>query len=121
MSRPEKPRQICELPLYSMYGPKGKKARDSEKVIMKLDELETIRLLDYEGMNQEEAAKQMNVARTTIQRIYNEARKKIAESIIEGKVIVFEGGEYVLCGDDCENCDKHHNFRRKRHQQMSEE
>jgi uncharacterized protein len=115
MSRPAKPRYVCELPEYSMFGPKGQRARNLEKVVMTIDEFETIRLIDYEGMNQEEAAKQMNVARTTIQRIYVLARQKLADSLINGKVILFEGGEYILCKDDCDNCPKPASYRRRGH------
>jgi predicted DNA-binding protein (UPF0251 family) len=66
-------------------------------VIMSVDEYETIRLIDLEGLTQEESAEQMNIARTTVQRIYNDARRKIAESLVKGKVIKIEGGDYKLC------------------------
>ena len=39
----------------------------------------------------------VDVARTTVQGIYAEARKKIAESLVNGKVLLIEGGEYRLC------------------------
>jgi predicted DNA-binding protein (UPF0251 family) len=68
-------------------------------IIMTVDEYEAIRLIDYEGLNQEECAKQMNVARTTAQRIYNNARVKIAKSLIEGCVLRIEGGDYKLCSE----------------------
>ena len=61
------------------------------------DRYETIRLIDFDGFTQEECAKQMNVARTTIQGIYSEARKKLAEFLVEGKILSIEGGEYRLC------------------------
>ena len=60
----------------------GKSADDSEKsrnndveITLSLEEYETIRLIDYSGLNQEQCASQMHVARTTVQRIYTEARK----------------------------------------------
>ncbi len=46
----------------------------------------------------------MNVARSTVQGIYIEARKKLAESLVNGKVLSIEGGEYRLCdglGNGC--------------------
>jgi predicted DNA-binding protein (UPF0251 family) len=61
-------------------------------VSLQYDEYETIRLLDYEGMNQDQAAKQMNVSRPTLTRIYEKARKTIAQALVEGKMIVIEGG-----------------------------
>ncbi|MFA7075099.1 MAG: DUF134 domain-containing protein [Candidatus Izemoplasmatales bacterium] len=104
MSRPPKPRNICHTPKHLVYGPKGVRANSLDRITMLIDELETVRLIDYLDYTQEEAADQMKVARTTVQRIYNDARKKIASSIIDGKIIVIEGGEYELCEDDCETC-----------------
>lgn len=43
-----------------------------------MEEYEALRLMDYLGLNQEEAAAQMGVARTTVQRIYAQARRKLA-------------------------------------------
>ena len=65
---------------------------------MTVEEYEVIRLIDMEGLMQEECAKRMNVARTTVQRIYAEARK-IAESLVLGKILKIEGGNYELCED----------------------
>lgn len=104
MSRPNKPRTICGLPEYHMFGPKGRKANQLEKITLMVDEYEVIRLMDHLGMNQAEAANQIGVARTTVQRIYVNARKKIADALVSGKILMIEGGEYVICHDDCEAC-----------------
>ncbi|MBI9010359.1 MAG: DUF134 domain-containing protein [Tenericutes bacterium] len=104
MPRPPKPRSICEMPKYSVFGPKGVYMNKLNKIEMSIDELETIKLIDYSGLNQEEAAKQMHVARTTVQRIYEIARKKVSQSLIDGAVLVIEGGHVVLCDEDCEIC-----------------
>jgi len=61
-----------------------------EQIGLGLDELEALRLADLEGLYQEEAAAQMNVSRQTFGRIINEARRKVAEAIINGKVLVIE-------------------------------
>ncbi len=119
MSRPPKPRYICHLPEHLVYGPKGKRANASDKIIMLMDELETVRLIDYLDYTQEEAAEQMNVARTTVQRIYNEARKKIASSFIDGKIIIIEGGEFVLCNEDCDKCLEPLRLRRHRFRKLN--
>ena len=63
---------------------------------MALEEYETIRLIDYEGLTQEECSERMNVARTTVQRIYSDARKKLAQLLVEGRPLRIEGGDYKL-------------------------
>ena len=95
MSRPVKSRNVCKMPSCCHFGPLDS---DSLEIInMTVDEYETIRLIDLEGLNQEECAKQMNVARTTAQGIYLQARKKLAESLVNGKRIMIGGGEYKIC------------------------
>ncbi|NLK22207.1 MAG: DUF134 domain-containing protein [Epulopiscium sp.] len=97
MARPMKWRKVCGLPKNDRFGPLDLSIDDREYINMTVDEYETIRLIDLEGFTQEECAKQMNVARTTVQGIYMEARKKLAESLVNGKVLLIEGGEYRLC------------------------
>lgn len=97
MPRPRKWRSVCALPEITKFGPLGSGLDDSAIVEMTVDEYETIRLIDREGLTQLECAEQMNVARTTVQGIYDTARKKIAESLVEGKILFIQGGEYRLC------------------------
>ncbi len=70
MPRPRKRRRVCSLPENNRFGPLDTAAH-SDCVIMTIDEYETIRLIELERMTQEQCAEQMNVARTTVQRIYN--------------------------------------------------
>ena len=111
MPRPMKWRKVCCLPENSKFGPLDLKVDDENIVRMTVDEYEAIRLIDLEGFTQEECAKQMDVARTTVQGIYAEARKKIAESLVNGKVLLIEGGVYRLCegfGNGCgRGCRRH--------------
>ena len=98
MPRPRKWRKVCCLPESNQFGPLSPISSDLlESVNMTVDEYETIRLIDLEGFNQDECAKQMNIARTTVQGIYIAARKKLAESLVNGKVLIIEGGNYQLC------------------------
>ena len=116
MPRPIKRRNVCCLPNNCRFGALDN-ASNADIVRMTVDEYETIRLIDLEGCTQEECAKQMNVARTTVQGIYIEARRKIAEFIVNGSNLEIDGGEYVLCSgkrekhfrgchrhECCENC-----------------
>ncbi len=97
MARPRKWRKVCCLPENNRFGPLNSPANMDHFVNMTVDEYETIRLIDLEGFTQEECAGQMNIARTTVQGIYTEARKKVAQSLVNGKVLLIEGGEYQLC------------------------
>lgn len=97
MPRPRKWRKVCCLPESDRFGPLNAENNSEHIVTMTVDEYETIRLIDLEGFNQEECAKQMNIARTTVQGIYTDARKKLAESLVNGKVLRIEGGDYKLC------------------------
>ncbi len=69
---------------------------DEEPVVMSLDEFETIRLLNREGMTQEECAERMGVARSTVTAIYDSARRKMAEALVDGKRLLIRGGHYRL-------------------------
>ncbi len=76
------------------------------EVYLQYDEYEAIRLLDYEGLLQEEAAERMNVSRPTLTRIYAKARKTVAQAFVEGKALVIEGGNVDFGGKwyRCRNC-----------------
>ena len=104
MPRPTKWRRVCCLPESNVFGPLGSPLKSTDIVHMTVDEYETIRLIDIEGYTQEECAGQMNVARTTVQGIYNDARKKLAESLVNGKMLVIKGGEYRICEGKEEHC-----------------
>lgn len=112
MPRPIKWRKVCCLPESNLFGPLNAPDVAENIILMTVDEYETIRLIDLEGLLQEECAESMKVARTTVQRIYNDARKKIAEALVNGKVLKIEGGNYQLCEEDqpgcgCCRCPKH--------------
>lgn len=102
MSRPVKWRKICCLPLNKSFAPAGRQPQG--KITMTIDEYETIRLMDLENCTQETCAAAMNVARTTVQKIYEEARRKLADALINGKELGIEGGEFRLCDGHNQNC-----------------
>ncbi len=113
MPRPRKCRKVCCLPKSNLFGPINRDYVEEKVIIMTIDEYEAIRLMDLEGMTQEECAKKMNVARTTIQRIYNEARLKIADTLVNGYLLKIEGGDYEL-SNECESLCKCKRCHKKR-------
>ncbi|NLB91408.1 MAG: DUF134 domain-containing protein [Clostridiales bacterium] len=116
MARPKKWRRVCSLPNQSKFGPlENTETGRSFLITMTVDEFESIRLIDLEGMTQEECAEKMNVARTTVQSIYAQARKKIADALVNGKNLQIEGGEYKLCDGQGRGCGKRgcHGHRRR--------
>lgn len=115
MARPIKSRIVCSEPKINIFGPE--KQNDIEFIMMSLEEFETIRLIDYNNLTQEEAANFMGIARTTVQGIYDDARKKIADALVNGKTIKIAGGNYQLCenmpfGRNCnrKRCKRFNNF-----------
>ena len=94
MPRPQKKRYVCCLPKSGSFTPDIMTEGD---VILTVDEYETIRLIDLEEKTQEECAGQMHVARTTVQAIYNQARRKVADALVNGKRLTISGGDYKLC------------------------
>lgn len=101
MPRPMKCRKICHFPQTLEFMPVPP-PEDKDPVILSVDEYETIRLIDKEGFNQEQCGGFMEVARTSVQRIYESARKKLADSIVDGRPLRIEGGDFSLCsGQDC--------------------
>jgi len=90
MSRPKKCRCINCVPDTLYFKPRGIPLCDLEEVYLNLDELETLRLADYEGLYHEEAAKRMNISRATFGRILDGARHKVAGAIIKGKALKIE-------------------------------
>lgn len=100
MARPTKCRRICHMPLVQEFTPTGQP--EDEPIILNLDEYEAIRLMDREGMSQQECSKRMGVARTTVQKIYEVARRKVADALVEGRPLKIQGGDFQLCeGNDC--------------------
>ena len=90
MPRPIRCRRIGQMPAFRSFSPDD--APDAEVIRLTLDEYETLRLMDAEGLTQEACAAQMNVARTTVTAIYESARQKIATVLVRGKRLQITGG-----------------------------
>ena len=105
MSRPKIEKSICNVPSYEEFTTVN---GGKEKVVMSCEEYETIRLIDYSGLMQEECAARMGVSRPTVQLIYTRAREKMADFLVNGKRLVIEGGAYKVCEAKTNRCDSGH-------------
>ncbi|MCH3965961.1 MAG: DUF134 domain-containing protein [Clostridium sp.] len=106
MPRPTKFRRVEFFPEDTYFVPWGKPRCKIEEMVLKVEELEAMRLKDIEGLNQEECAKKMQVSRQTFQNIIDNARKKVAVALTEGNAIRINGGNYkaTFCKFKCLNC-----------------
>lgn len=114
MPRPRKCRRVCGMPKCRRFGPLGQTAGTRKTITMTVDEFEVIRLIDLDGLTQEECARQMTVARTTAQAIYASARAKLAEYLVNGAVLSISGGDYILCERKNGECGQRHCCQRHR-------
>ena len=87
MTRPKRYRKIVIDPEATFFKPSGIPIRFLEQVDISLDELETIRLKHYEGMDMMEGAKKMKISKSTFQRLLASGYKKIADALVKGKAI----------------------------------
>lgn len=90
MSRPCKRRRIGGNPNSTYFKPAGIRKIDLDESVLAADEFEAIRLIDLNEMPQEKAAEKMNVSQPTLSRILKNGRRKIADAIVNGKVIKIE-------------------------------
>ncbi len=106
MPRPRKHRHLRREPQPAIFKPVGARLESLDCVVLLHEELEALRLCDLEGCYQEQAAEQMAVSRSTLQRLVTEARRKVTQALVEGKAIRIEGGTFRVearrfrC-DDC--------------------
>ena len=107
MGRPIKFRRVEFFPEDTYFVPWGKPKCEIEEIVLKVEELEAMRLKDIEELNQEECAEKMQVSRQTFQNVIDSARKKIAIALTEGNAIRISGGNYrtTFCKSKCFNCD----------------
>jgi len=87
MPRPPKPRFIKFDPNVTYFKPRAIPLSCLQEVGLEVDEVEALRLCDLKGLDQIKAAKKMKISQSTLQRILNSCRRKIAEALIEGKAI----------------------------------
>ena len=96
MPRPLKIRRIGCKPNSNYFKPRGIPLADLSEVVLTMDELEAVRLADFEGIYQEAAAKRMNVSRQTFGNIIKSAHQKIADVLVNAKALRIEGGVVTM-------------------------
>jgi len=96
MPRPKKPRFVSGYPTIVAFIPQGMPI--TGEVFLSVEELEAIRLTDFERLDQETAAKMMEVSRQTYGRILSNARGIVGEALITGKALKVGGGTYQMRG-----------------------
>lgn len=96
MVRPRRVRRVSFQPDVTYFKPRGIPLGSLEEEILSYEEIESVRLVDFEGIEQEKAAKQMKISQPTLSRLIENARRKIAKAIIKGKAIKIEGGNYRM-------------------------
>lgn len=104
MPRPKCCRQIGVMPGKTCFQPEGATASSFEAVLLTLDEYEAIRLADLEGLYQEQAASRMNISRQTFGRIVEAAHRKVADVLVNGKVLKIEGGSVSMKAERSVRC-----------------
>jgi len=109
MGRPHKKRYVAFNPGVCYFKPRGIPMLDLEETRLTIDEREALRLADLEGLSHEESGQMMGVSRATFGRIIEQARKIVADALINGKAINVEGGNYEISSTErlfaCENCE----------------
>lgn len=98
MPRPRICRRVMSEPNIVCFKPAGVTGGKLEKVILTVDEFESVRLKDLEGMEQEECAEKMDISQPTFYRLLSSAHRKIADAIINGKMLRIEGGNFKMYG-----------------------
>ena len=108
MARPTKWRRIENIPTIPFFVPSATDIAEIPENVLLLEELEAVRLKDLEGLEQGECAEKMGVSRPTFQRILLSAREKITDSLVNGKTIHIEGGNFTqnICPVRCVDCGK---------------
>jgi len=96
MVRPRKLKFVNFVPEITYFKPRGVPLRELDEIIITFDELEALRLSDFDDLSQSEGAEKMQVHQSTFQRTLIRARKKVTQALISGKAIKICGGHYKM-------------------------
>lgn len=120
MPRPKNNRIVYEPPIYTEFKPVGSRGQNLEVIDLTLDEFEALRLADQKAMSHAEAAEEMEISRSTFTRLIEQARKKLTDFIIHGKLLSINGGNVHFRNNliKCQGCG--HMFKTSFNQMITE-
>lgn len=105
MGRPPRRRFVACMPRAFAFKPVGIRACDLDQVVLGFDELEAMRLVDFEGLSQEQAAASLGVSRQTVGRVVEQARRTVTDALLHGKALLIDGGAFQVTGQlFCGSC-----------------
>ncbi len=96
MPRPRKRRFVQGQPTANRFQPNRTSETEVKTVFLPIEGLESIRLNDFEGLDQETSSQRMGISRQTFGRILRHARTKVAEALVMGKELRIEGGNFEM-------------------------
>ncbi len=96
MARPPRPRRIRCAPAARYFKPQGIPLRELSEQVLSLEGLEALRLVDFMGQAQEEAAAHMDISKATLCRVLAKARSTVAAALVQGCALRIDGGDYRL-------------------------
>lgn len=87
MPRPKKTRRICCSPTSIYFKPRAVPMSDLKISSLQMDELEALKLADFDKLSHEQGASKMKISRATFGRILEKARFNVADALLNGKAI----------------------------------
>ena len=100
MVRPKRIRRIFFKPEVTYFKPAGVPLVNLNESSISYDELEVLRLIDLEGVDQKKAGVNMKISQPTLSRLLKDARKKVAGALIQGNAIRIQGGNFKMAEDN---------------------
>lgn len=120
MPRQIKTRRVEAFPVSSCFVPVDSNVPEAKPIVLKIEEVEAMRLKDLEALSQEDCAVKMAVSRQTFQNILDSARKKTVLALTQGLSIQIDGGNYTtpMCRFSCLSCGEEYDIRSSKDRQL---
>lgn len=104
VGRPKCIRRVDDIPDVNYFKPRGIPLTELESTELKLEELEALKLVYYDKLKREQAAKKMRVSRRTMERELRSGLGKVVDALLHGKAIEIKGGYYLAKGERIFRC-----------------